>query len=320
MEKFTCLQKARDPKTNAIMSYQLQDEYGNTSYVMPVKLKQAIYNGEVIVENLKLTSDGRLIDCKPEEQLKAGDIVSSSNWEISKYIANEIHRKFSLMRHKANYIQTRDYFGTNNTNTKLGFETADGIKQLPSALLYIDCRYINKLNTLSEGAVETNEFCILAIGVDAEQKKEYNTANELIDVTVYFGWTHGEVGSQVIQTQATKQLSNTINARLDKWELMAYAGKVKQVQDNVKDLATFLGVLIASYIIPKEDFNLILKSSKKAEDKLVLAQLNGEQTDPLIINHMKKVEESASLADKDGVVKDTIKSKQNKGLFNMFKR
>lgn len=57
----TCIQKFRD-KNNIIIGYRLQDSNGAVIDVEPQKLKAVILSGQLEVSNLKLTSDGRLID------------------------------------------------------------------------------------------------------------------------------------------------------------------------------------------------------------------------------------------------------------------
>lgn len=62
---WTCESKSRDGVR--IIGYTLMDEGGNRKYVKPQELKNAMFNNWVQVDNLKLTRDGRLIDCTPEE-------------------------------------------------------------------------------------------------------------------------------------------------------------------------------------------------------------------------------------------------------------
>ena len=57
----TWIQKFRD-KNNIIIGYRLQDSNGAVIDVEPQKLKAVILSGQLEVSNLKLTSDGRLID------------------------------------------------------------------------------------------------------------------------------------------------------------------------------------------------------------------------------------------------------------------
>lgn len=62
----TCIDKIRD-KSGNIIGYILKDENNNIREFDAYTLKSKIMSREFIVENLKLTSDNRLIDCKPSE-------------------------------------------------------------------------------------------------------------------------------------------------------------------------------------------------------------------------------------------------------------
>lgn len=61
--KCVCIEKFRD-KNNIIKGYRLQDKNGNKIDTTPEVLKAAIFSGQLDVENLKLTADGKLIDNK----------------------------------------------------------------------------------------------------------------------------------------------------------------------------------------------------------------------------------------------------------------
>ena len=55
------LKKYKDLK-GKIVGYYLGDRYGNTQYMLPGDLKEAIKAGKIKVVNLTLTKDGRLVD------------------------------------------------------------------------------------------------------------------------------------------------------------------------------------------------------------------------------------------------------------------
>lgn len=69
-----CIQKFRN-KQNKIYGYRLQDINGQVQDVTPEDLKNAIKNASINVINLTLTSDGRLVDKKPEQQLQNKKIM-----------------------------------------------------------------------------------------------------------------------------------------------------------------------------------------------------------------------------------------------------
>lgn len=95
-----CVQKRRDMNgSGKIRAYALQDKSGCIKEVYPDELKQGIRAGQIKVVNLKLTKDGRLIDCK-EEQSRITDIkayeggtcrvVSDSPVKHTLYIPDEV--------------------------------------------------------------------------------------------------------------------------------------------------------------------------------------------------------------------------------------
>lgn len=67
MVKATCIEKLRD-KNGTIKGYVLQDCNGVQMKFNSEQVKQAIFLQQLTVTNLKLTSDGRLIDNKPMEK------------------------------------------------------------------------------------------------------------------------------------------------------------------------------------------------------------------------------------------------------------
>lgn len=72
-----CIQKFRN-KNNQITGYKLQDCTGAVKDVTPEQLKNAIRSNSVSVVNLKLTSDGKLIDSAKESITDDIEIVSGA--------------------------------------------------------------------------------------------------------------------------------------------------------------------------------------------------------------------------------------------------
>jgi hypothetical protein len=56
-----CTEKFRNDK-NQIVAYRLQDEFGRIKDIYSDHLKIQIRNGDIVVSNLTLTQDNRLID------------------------------------------------------------------------------------------------------------------------------------------------------------------------------------------------------------------------------------------------------------------
>lgn len=68
-----CSGKIRDLK-NRIQTYLITDLNGKTVEISPVELKKAIINKKITVVNLKLTSDGRLIDSKANGEFTTQEV------------------------------------------------------------------------------------------------------------------------------------------------------------------------------------------------------------------------------------------------------
>lgn len=100
MEKLYCIDKIYG-KYNRIEAYIIQDMQGNILRTTPDQLKMVMFLKQADVVNLKLTSDGRLIDREPNnniqydnEEQKFVEYVNKTikliTIELSKYIQNLI--------------------------------------------------------------------------------------------------------------------------------------------------------------------------------------------------------------------------------------
>lgn len=91
---FTCTHKFRDLH-GRIYGYRIKDNYYNETDYEAAVLKDYIRNGMIVVTNLKLTSDGRLVDASPiKEELKVDGISKADNFEWPDYDMVEINRAF----------------------------------------------------------------------------------------------------------------------------------------------------------------------------------------------------------------------------------
>lgn len=77
----TCTEKLRD-KNNRIVGYELQDCNGKKMRFTSEQVKQAIFLQQLTVKNLKLTSDGRLID-NTESAKSEGQLKSTKNNQLA---------------------------------------------------------------------------------------------------------------------------------------------------------------------------------------------------------------------------------------------
>lgn len=77
----TCTEKLRD-KNNRIVGYELQDCNGKKMRFTSEQVKQAVFLQQITVTNLKLTSDGRLID-NTESVKSDGQLKSDGNNQLA---------------------------------------------------------------------------------------------------------------------------------------------------------------------------------------------------------------------------------------------
>lgn len=85
------LKKYKDLK-GKIVGYYLGDRYGNTQYMLPGDLKEAIKAGKIKVVNLTLTKDGRLVDgAEPKEpkEKTLGDVYK--NYNLGRYASLSVN-------------------------------------------------------------------------------------------------------------------------------------------------------------------------------------------------------------------------------------
>ena len=77
----TCTEKIRD-KNNRIVGYELKDCNGKKMKFTSEQVKQAVFLQQITVKNLKLTSDGRLID-NTESAQSDGQLKSAENNQLA---------------------------------------------------------------------------------------------------------------------------------------------------------------------------------------------------------------------------------------------
>lgn len=75
-----CTKVYRD-KNNVILGYDITDKKGKTKHIGKSELKSLIKTGEIIVENLTLTKDGRLIVQNSSTSNSAGKSLRAKVWE-----------------------------------------------------------------------------------------------------------------------------------------------------------------------------------------------------------------------------------------------
>ena len=82
--RYSCYGKYRD-KNNKIIGYELMDENGSTGHIGADELKRLIASNQIIVTNLKLTADNRLIDKIDDRNDKAFEKIKNHVKGICNY-------------------------------------------------------------------------------------------------------------------------------------------------------------------------------------------------------------------------------------------
>lgn len=88
----TVVNKANRNSSGAIESYELRNLEGTTFEIKSVTLKEKIRNGEISVENLKLTRNNRLMKVSPNKEYKVPENVC----ELGMYDFNSCHIRYIL--------------------------------------------------------------------------------------------------------------------------------------------------------------------------------------------------------------------------------
>lgn len=135
---FTCTHKFRDLH-GRIYGYRIKDNYYNETDYEAAVLKDYIRNGMLEVTNLKLTSDGRLIDASPiKEELKVDGISKADNFEWPDYDMVEINRAFvdalyKIIKDTSTNVKNAELtfvgVGKENVNSFLNKTEASGYKK-----------------------------------------------------------------------------------------------------------------------------------------------------------------------------------------------
>ena len=113
-----CIQKFRD-KQNRIYGYRLQDNQGNTRDTTPQQLKNAIWNNQINVINITLTSNNHLISTTPiSQQMSKNKSVLQQFSILTRKIVDKINKPKALK-----FKLKQDLEAINSKATLLGYET-----------------------------------------------------------------------------------------------------------------------------------------------------------------------------------------------------
>lgn len=102
MVKAKCIEKIRD-NSGKIVTYILEDENGNRTNVPAYSLKNSMIYKQIDITNLKLTSDGRLIDKKDTEQNDDVQMIDEGTSSVEKALRHCL----KAINIKGDYLSTQ---------------------------------------------------------------------------------------------------------------------------------------------------------------------------------------------------------------------
>lgn len=174
----TCTEKLRD-KNNRIVGYELQDCNGKKMRFTSEQVKQAVFLQQITVTNLKLTSDGRLID-NTESVKSDGQLKSTKNNQLALINKLKNMRCYQIMQLSIDDIA---HLIEKMSNIKLeeipfiNYETGDSVGKLyfsgctPFLIakrIDIDCKYCCENKTDEHDRIED---CYVEIPFPCDDEK-----------------------------------------------------------------------------------------------------------------------------------------------------
>lgn len=179
----TCTEKLRD-KNNRIVGYELQDCNGKRMRFTSEQVKQAVFLQQIRIVNLKLTSDGRLID-NTESVKSDGQLKSDGNNQLALINKLKNMKCYQIMKLSIDDIA---HLIEKMSNIKLeeipfiNYETGDSVGKLyfsgctPFLIakrIDIDCKYCceNKTDEKTD-----KRYCCISIPfpTDSTEYQKYN--------------------------------------------------------------------------------------------------------------------------------------------------
>lgn len=179
----TCTEKLRD-KNNRIVGYELQDCNGKRMRFTSEQVKQAVFLQQIRIVNLKLTSDGRLID-NTESVKSDGQLKSDGNNQLALINKLKNMKCYQIMKLSIDDIA---HIIEKMSNIKLeeipfiNYETGDSIGKLyfsgctPFLIakrIDIDCKYCWENKTDEHDRIE-DCYVEIPFPSDSTEYQKYN--------------------------------------------------------------------------------------------------------------------------------------------------
>lgn len=323
MLKCECINKIKN-NNNVIKGYVLRDENGNTLELEAVRLKEMIFNGEIEVKNLKLTSDGRLIN-KVLSELEYSNTTSLSEDDLH-HIAKEL-------------IIRIDQFNKEMFNMKQSYDNTYNSHKITMQSYQIYDRLKNK--GYKNAFKELDDYNLIDIVFRVKCKKMNNNTAIMYDADVVVIMTDSCDGRP---DKVNVNLQKYINNILDRVELTLYRDVIKagfftrveimkQCFINTVSCAFIASILaLIKSANTKESIELAMGTINKSlsstvgiddfdKDTIIntiksaITQTGNKinidtQANEIEVEHVKNINRTATNYGKSGI----------KGLFGIFKR
>lgn len=171
MIQATCIQKFRD-KRGVIVGYRLQDSNGAVNDVNSLQLKQAIRDGRVSITNLRLTSDGRLVDCGAKEGTAEPDTDLNLMNLILKHVLKHLNTQYKIR----DYDKLRSLWNDSPDEYDRYFEL-DDIGHYLGITIRKDCIWVslcdNGMDSIKEWKIQRTPNTMDQINKNMPAIKEY---------------------------------------------------------------------------------------------------------------------------------------------------
>lgn len=209
-----CIEKHRDIN-NKIQGYTLQDLYGNTLYFEPVKLKQAIISKQIMVSNLTLTRDYRLVE-KQDETFKKYKKQPVKQEPTEEEVENRLDKVEEVIR------KTLDKYLPDYDNKSREWFPMSGDK---SYIEHNGATYNICLDGILTNGKETN----FDIFIEYEIRKDYSEALRIATVRINKNYTGTEVNPTVDSEELQVKLKTTkITEDIIQRIIWAYLANIKE--------------------------------------------------------------------------------------------
>lgn len=211
----TCVERTRD-NSGKIISYLLQDSTGNQRRFSPNILKQQIFNGIIRVNNLTLTSDGRLLEKTPEQN-DTNKTVGVSNEILANKFMDLLSRLFDHFEHTKEWS---DELGSYIIRFKLINDSGSTI-----------CKYKGTEHALLKANNKILEGCSeLILGCKANLIRP---SKDVKDLLVDFNLNVFTVENNQITKSIRAELTEImLNYLLDTMELLTYVSALKKLRSK----------------------------------------------------------------------------------------